>query len=48
MDGPDETATSGFGEFYAQQRRDGARLAWLLTHDEAVVEDVVQIGRAHV
>ena len=48
MDGPDETATSGFGEFYAQQRRDGARLAWLLTHDEAVVEDVVHDAFASV
>ncbi len=42
MDDSDDTQTSGFAEFYAQQRHRAIQLAWLLTHEAAIAEDVVQ------
>lgn len=37
----DETAVSSFARFYKSHRQGAIRLAWLLTHDPAVAEDVV-------
>lgn len=42
MEDPDHTTTSGFSDFYAQQRHHAIQLAWLLTHDAGVAEDIVQ------
>lgn len=33
---------TSFERFYASQRQSAARLAWLLTHDRSVAEDVAQ------
>jgi DNA-directed RNA polymerase specialized sigma24 family protein len=38
----EELALSSFAEFYESERLRAIRLAWLLTHDSAVAEDVVQ------
>lgn len=40
--GEDDTANDGFEAFYRDHRAAAVRLAWLLTHDAAASEDVVQ------
>ena len=39
---PDSGADGSFVTFYNAQRATAVRLAWLLTHDSAAAEDVVQ------
>ncbi|MFT3851123.1 MAG: sigma factor-like helix-turn-helix DNA-binding protein [Ilumatobacteraceae bacterium] len=38
----DDTVDGGFAAFYRDHRAGAVRLAWLLTHDAALGEDVVQ------
>jgi RNA polymerase sigma factor (sigma-70 family) len=39
---PSESAETVFEEFYRAERAPAVRLAWLLTHDQAASEDIVQ------
>ena len=40
--GDESAAASTFEDFYRTKRAEATRLAWLLTHDAAIAEDVAQ------
>jgi DNA-directed RNA polymerase specialized sigma24 family protein len=40
--GGESAAASTFEDFYRTKRAEATRLAWLLTHDSAIAEDVAQ------
>ena len=42
MEPREESAVSSFAHFYEDERDGAIRLAWLLTHNASVAEDVVQ------